>query len=191
MYIGYARISTNKQLDGNGLEAQVQELQSRYENIMIFKEQYSGKTTQRPIFSQVMVELQEGDTLVVTKLDRLARNTVEGIQIVEDLFRRGVAVHVLNIGLLENTSMGKFFLTTLLAIAEMERNTILERTQAGKEIAKQRADYREGRPKIYSPTQIQHALSLLDINSYTQVAIMTGISKATLVRAKQKQRAKG
>ena len=188
MYIGYARISTNKQLDGNGLEAQVQELEGKYPDVTIYKEQYSGKTTDRPIFNSVMAKLKEGDTLVVSKLDRLARNTVEGIQIVEELFKRGVAVHVLNLGLLENTSYGKFFLTTLLAVAEMERNTILERTQAGKEIAKQKPNYREGRPKVYSPKQIAHALLLLDEYSYTQVAQLTGISKATLVRANRSKK---
>jgi len=188
MYIGYARISTNKQLDGNGLEAQVQELEAKYPDVTIYKEQYSGKTTDRPVFNSVMAKLKEGDTLVVAKLDRLARNTVEGIQIVEELFKRGVSVHVLNLGLLENTSYGKFFLTTLLAVAEMERNTILERTQAGKEIAKQKEGYREGRPKVYSPKQIEHALLLLEEHSYTQVAQLTGISKATLVRANRERK---
>jgi len=134
--------------------------------------------------------LQGGDTLVVTKLDRLARNTVEGIEIVQGLFAKGVSVHVLNVGLLENTSMGKFFLTTLLAVAEMERNTIIERTQAGKAIAKQKEGFKEGRPKEYSSKQLNHALSLLSVNggenSYTQVSELTKISKSTLIREQRK-----
>src|SRR5699024_2628344 len=112
-------------------------------------------------FNKLIEELQEGDTLVVTKLDRLARNTVEGIQIIEKLFAKGVSVHVLNVGLLENTTMGKFFLTTLLAVAEMERNIIIERTQAGKEIAKQDPNFKEGRPKVHKDSQKAHALELL------------------------------
>ena len=75
-----------------------------------------------PKFNELIEKLEEGDTLVVTKLDRLARNTVEGIEVIESLFAKGVKVHVLNVGLLENTTMGKFFLTTMLAVAEMERN---------------------------------------------------------------------
>ena len=90
----------------------------------------------RPEFQKVLSTLQDGDTLVVTKLDRLARNTKEGIAIIDDLFKRNIKVHVLNVGLFENTTMGRFFLQTMLAVAEMERNMIIERTQEGKELAK-------------------------------------------------------
>jgi len=190
MIIGYARVSTKGQLkDGHSLDVQKQEVLNRYENAHIEFEQFTGTTTERPIFNKIIEELKQGDTLVVSKLDRLARNTVEGIQIVQELFDRGVAVHVLNVGLLENTSMGKFFLTTLLAVAEMERNTIIERTQTGKAIAKTKAGFKEGRPKEYTQTQINMALDLLGENSYTQVAEMTKISKATLTREMRKRKA--
>ena len=86
----------------------------------------------------MLKELKEGYTLVVNKLDRLARNLREGIDVEEELFNKGVPVHVLNVGLLENTTMGRFFLQSMLAVAEMERNMIVERTQEGKAIAKQR-----------------------------------------------------
>lgn len=186
MIYGYARVSTKTQLEGNGLQAQIQEILEKYEGAKIFEEQFTGTKSDRPILNNLLKELKEGDTLVVTKLDRLARNTVEGIQIIENLFTKGVAVHVLNVGLLENTTMGKFFLTTLLAVAEMERNIIIERTQAGKEVAKQKSDFKEGRPKKFSKKQISHALGLLETNSYKQVEQLTGISKSTLIRAKKK-----
>ncbi len=186
MIYGYARVSTKTQLEGNGLQSQIQEIFEKYEGAKIFEEQFTGTKSDRPILNNLLKELKEGDTLVVTKLDRLARNTVEGIQIIENLFAKGVAVHVLNVGLLENTTMGKFFLTTLLAVAEMERNIIIERTQAGKEVAKQNPDFKEGRPKKYGSKQIEHALKLLDTNSYKQVEQLTGISKSTLIRAKKK-----
>ncbi len=93
---------------------------------------------------------------------RLARNTKEGIVIIEGRFIKGVRVHVLNVGLLENTTMGKFFLQTLLVVAEMERNLFVERTQEGKAIAKQREDFREGRPRKHSKKQVEHALKLLE-----------------------------
>lgn len=186
MIYGYTRVSTKTQLEGNGLKVQTKEILEKYEGAKILEEQFTGTKMDRPVLNKLMEELKEGDALVVTKLDRLARNTVEGIQIIEGLFDKGVAVHVLNVGLLENTSMGKFFLTTLLAVAEMERNIIIERTQAGKEIAKQDPNFKEGRPKKYGKRQIEHALELLESNTYKQVEQVTGISKSTLIRAKRK-----
>ena len=184
---GYARVSTKGQLENNSLQQQEEEIKSRYEKCIIFKEAYTGTKTDRPIFNEMVSKLEKGDTLVVTKLDRLARNTVEGIEIIQELFQKGIAVHVLNVGLLENTTMGKFFITTLLAVAEMERNTIIERTQAGKAIAKTKPGFKEGRPKKYTKEQIDHALSLLQNNSYSYVVRVTGISKSTLIRAVRKK----
>ena len=179
---GYGRVSTITQ----DLEAQIQALEAEGCD-SIKTEKFTGTTTERPVFNALLTQLKEGDTLVVTKLDRLARNTKEGIEVIEALFARGVKVHVLNVGLLENTTMGRFFLTTLLAVAEMERNLIVERTQEGKAIAKQREGFREGRPNKYTPKQITHALTLLETNSYKEVEAITGISVATLARAKRKQ----
>lgn len=187
---GYCRVSTKGQLkEGYSLEAQQKEILDKYNNAEIKKEQYTGTTTDRPIFKELVSKLKNGDTLVVCKLDRLARNTIEGIEIVQDLFNKGVAVHVLNLGLLENTSMGKFFLTTLLAVAEMERNTIIERTQTGKAIAKNKEGFREGRPKKYTKKQLDHAMSMLQENSYKEVEAITGISKSTLIRENNKRKA--
>lgn len=133
----------------------------------------------------LLESLQPGDTLMVTKLDRLARNVSEGIDLIRALFTKNVKVHVLNIGLLENTSMGNFFVATLLAVAELERSMIIERTQAGKKIARTKAGFREGRPPIQQE-KIQLAISLLHSYSYKEVEAMTGISKATLVRYHRK-----
>lgn len=180
---GYGRVSTVNQ----DLEAQIQALQQEgCEEILT--EKFTGTTTERPIFNDLLSQLNEGDTLVVTKLDRLARNTREGIEVIEKLFAKNVKVHVLNVGLLENTTMGRFFLTTLLAVAEMERNLIIERTQEGKAIAKQRADFKEGRPKKYTKKQLDHALKLLETNSYKEVEALTNISVATLAREVRKRK---
>ncbi|WP_415316146.1 recombinase family protein [Clostridium perfringens] len=190
MIIGYCRVSSKGQIDNNSLEQQEREIIEKYNNVEIYKEQYTGTTMDRPVLNEVLDKLNKGDILVVSKLDRLARTTKEGITIIEMLFNKGVAVHVLNVGLLENTIMGRFFLTTLLAVAEMERNMIIERTRSGKEIARTKEGYKEGRPKKYSKRQIDNALSMLTVNggiySYKEVEELVGISKSTLIRA-QKQ----
>lgn len=180
---GYARVSTL----GQDLEAQLQTLESESCE-KIYSEKMTGTNADRPQLQQLLHELKKGDYLVVAKLDRLARNTKEGIEIIEGLFAKGVRVHVLNVGLLENTTMGKFFLQTLLAVAEMERNIIIERTQEGKAIARQHDDFREGRPITHKKKAIEHALQLLETHSYSQVAEMTSISKSTLTRAVRKKK---
>lgn len=184
---GYGRVSTNFQSkNGNSLEAQEQRLKQEGCDELYF-DTYTASTMDRPEFNKLINKMIEGDTLVVTKLDRLARNVREGIDVVQNLFKEGIKVHVLNIGLLENTSMGRFFIQTMLAVAELERNTIIERTTEGKMIARQKPDFKEGRPNKFSKKQIQHALELLENNSYKQVEQMTGISKSTLIRAKRKK----
>ena len=192
MIYGYCRVSSKGQLENNSFEQQETEILNKYENAIVIKEQFTGTTTDRPKFNELIELLQENDILVVSKLDRLARNTVEGIEIVEKLFSKGVSVHVLNVGLLENTTMGRFFLTTLLAVAEMERNTIIERTQNGKAIAKTKPEFKEGRPKKYTQKQLDNALSMLSINggdkSYSEVAELLDISKSTLIRENNKRR---
>ena len=186
MIYGYARVSTSGQSrDGNSLADQTEALQ-QYGCQTIITEAYSGKTMDRPEFQKLLKRLQTGDTLVVTKLDRFARTAIEGVQQVRELFDRGVRVHILNMGLIENTPTGNLILMIMLAFAEYERSMIVERTQAGKAVAKLDPDFREGRPKKYQRTQINHALQLLNEgHTYRQVEAMTGISKSTLVRARR------
>ena len=186
MIYGYARVSTAGQsINGNSLEDQTTALKS-YGCQEIVTEAFTGKTMERPKFQRLLEVLQEGDTLVVCKLDRFARTAIEGVQVVRELFERGIRVHILNMGLVENTLTGNLILTVMLAFAEYERGIIVERTQAGKAVARQDPSFREGRPKKYLPTQLQHALDLLASGkTYRQVEAMTGISKSTLIRARK------
>lgn len=183
MIYGYARVSSKKQLQGNSLEEQAATLKANGAT-SITAEQYTGKTTLRPKLQALIASLRPQDTLMVTKLDRLARNVTEGIELIRELFARNIKVHVLNIGLLENTSMGNFFITTLLAVAELERNMIIERTQAGKDVARTKAGFREGRPRIPEKKML-YAMDLLKNHSYREVSEITGISCASLVRFKR------
>lgn len=185
MIYGYTRVSTKKQLDGYGLDVQKKEILEKYPNAIIYEEQYTGAKLDRPVFTNLLSTLKENDILVVSRLDRFARNTVEGIKVVEELFKRKISIHILNVGLLEDTPMGRFFLTTMLAVAELERNMIIERTQTGKELARQNPDFKDGRPRKYSDDELIEAVLLLDEFSYSQVVNLTGISKSTLIRAKR------
>lgn len=182
MKYGYARVSTLHQ----DLEAQLNAL-GKEGCEKIYKDKFTGTKTDRPQFNKLLQELKAGDTLVVTKLDRFARTTADGINTIKGLFEKGIKVHVLNMGLVEDTPTGRLILSVMLAFAEFERDMIVERTQEGKAIAKQRDDFREGRPKKFKKGQIEHALKLLETNSYKQVEDITGISKSTLIRAKKRQ----
>ncbi|WP_223594999.1 recombinase family protein [Neobacillus bataviensis] len=185
MKYGYARVSTI----GQELEVQIQALENERCD-QIFSEKFTGTKRERPQFQEVLSLLKEGDTLVVTKLDRFARSAEDAIRIIKNLFKQGVKVHVLNMGLIENTPTGRLILTIMSGFAEFERDMIIQRTQEGKAIAKQRDDYREGRPKKFKKAQIEHAMKLLQTHSYKQVEEITGISKSTLIRAKRKESAK-
>ena len=164
---------------------QKKEILSKYPDAFIIEEQFTGTKVDRPIFNDLLDNLKVNDFLVVSKLDRFARHTVDGIKVVELLFKKKVAIHILNIGLLEDTPMGRFFLTTMLAVAELERNMIVERTQTGKEIARLKNDYKEGRPKKFSDNQLYEAVLLLSSHSYREVISITRISKSSLVRARK------
>ena len=185
MKYGYARVSTMAQ----DLEVQIKALQAEGCEV-IYKEKFTGTKTNRPEFNKLLEILQEGDTLVVTKLDRFARSAVEGIQTVKALFARGIKVHILNMGIVENTSTGRLIFNILSSFAEFERDMIVERTQEGKALAKQRDDFREGRPRKHSKQQVIHALDLLKTHTYKEVEAMTGIKKRTLINRKNEIEAK-
>ena len=185
MIYGYARVSTVAQSrDGNSLEEQVAALQ-KYGCHKIIEEAFTGKTMERPKFKKLLEILKEGDTLVVCKLDRFARTAIEGVQTVRELFERGIRVHILNMGLIENTLTGNLILTVMLAFAEYERGMIVERTQTGKTVARMDPNFKDGRPKKFTLEQIQLGLMLLKQGkTYKQVKDLTGISKSTLNRAR-------
>ena len=148
MKFAYARVSTRKQSrDGNGLEEQIVQLKiAGYDELVV--EEFTASTTKRPKLDALIQRLQTGDTIIVTKLDRFARTTAEGSKLISDLLNRGVSVHILNMGLIDNTPTGKLITHILLAFAEYERDLIIERTQAGKEIARSKDGFRDGRPPI-------------------------------------------
>lgn len=187
MKYGYIRVSTRGQAsERNGLEAQREALKAAgaeklYEDVM------TGRVVDRPAFDEMLAKVQSGDEIMVTKLDRFARSVTQASELIGKLLDDGVTVYVLNVGKLDSSPSGKLMRNMLLAFAEFERDLIVERTQEGKVIARQKPGYREGRPPKFSKQQVEHALELLKDHSYSQVEQMTGISKSTLVRRKREQ----
>lgn len=190
MKYGYARVSTRGQAThGNSLEEQVSRLKEEGCETIV-EEQYTGTTTNRPKFSKLIDELKQGDTLVVTKLDRFARSAAEGSNVIKELQGRGVKVHVLNMGVIDDSKIGHLITNILFSFAEFERDMIVERTQEGKARARTKAGFHEGRPKKFSKERVDNAIGLLlQGNSYKRVSDMTGISTATLTRAMRSYKA--
>ena len=186
MIYGYARVSTYRQAkDGNSLEAQEKELRKNGAE-MIYSDTFTGTLAERPQLDVLMKVISSGDVLIVTKLDRIARNVKQGIELIDTLNKRGVKVNVLNMGVIDNTPTGRLIRNVMLSFAEWERDMILQRTQEGKAIARLNPNWREGRPYKYSAEQTEHALYLLNAYSYTMVERMTGISRSTLRRMKKR-----
>lgn len=184
MLYGYARVSTYGQArDGNSLDFQIQALRNAGA-IQIFSDVFSGSKNYRPQLDHLLNIIQTGDTIIITKLDRIARSLVHGIQLLEYLSNKGVIIDVLNMGIIDDSPTGKLIRNIMLAFSEFERDMIIQRTQEGKAVARKNPNFHDGRPKKFSRTQIKHALELLQTHSYQQVADMTGISRATLARAK-------
>ena len=184
MIYGYARVSTNGQArDGNSLEAQVSALEEAGA-VKIFSDVFSGTKNDRPELDKLLKVLQSGDTLIIAKLDRIARSLMQGFQLIESLTDKGVIIDVLNMGVIDTSPTGKLIRNIMLSFSEFERDMIIQRTREGKAIARQNVNYHEGRPKKFTRAQINHALELLNTHSYKQVAEMTGISMATIGRAK-------
>ena len=146
MKYGYARVSTV----GQSLEAQEQELKSAGAEV-IYKDKFTGTQIERPEFTKLLSELKEGDTRIVTKLDRFSRSVGQAAGVITELVDRGITVDVLNLGRLSNDSVNTLMRNVLLSFAQFERDMIVQRTQEGKAIARKRPGYREGRPPLDVP----------------------------------------
>ena len=187
MIRGYARVSTKRQERGPSLDDQRAALQA--EGCQeIYQDVYSGASMARPEFDRLCSEVQPGDTIVVTKMDRFARTETEAYDQVLGWVQNGVKVRVLNMGTIEDTEIGRLILHIMLSFAEFERDMIVSRCQGGR--AYKRAtdpDYREGRKPGYSKAQLDHAVDLLHDHSFSEVAAMTGMSRSTVTREARKR----
>lgn len=184
MVYGYARVSTQ----GQNLDSQLTELKKAGAE-RIYKDKASGKSLNRDGLNDLLSQLTEGDTLIITKMDRIARNVREGIDLISQLNEKGIKLHVLNMGVFDGSPTSKLITNILLSVADWEREMLLERQRAGIEEAKKRGAYK-GRAKKYTSknASLVHALELYDNRDTNQmtmnkIAEVTQISRATLYRA--------
>ncbi|HGW5370235.1 TPA: recombinase family protein [Enterobacter hormaechei] len=133
--VGYARVSTT----GQSLDTQLEALSGCEK---IFREKISGAKDDRPELKAMLEFVREGDTVQVTKLDRLARNTRHLLEISEYLQGKRVALNILNIGINTATPTGKLMLTMIGAIATFEREMMLERQAEGIALAKLKGKFK-------------------------------------------------
>lgn len=183
MVYGYARVSSDKQNNyGTSLQDQVSVLKANGAEI-VYSDHYTGTKMSRPEFDKLVGLLRDGDTLIVTKLDRLGRTSEGMIHLIKDLLARNITVKVLNMGTIENTPVGKMIVTFLAGFAEMERDLIMERTMAGRAYKKATdPDYREGRkPKEYDEVLFNELRTRVSNGEITarNAAKMLGVGKTT------------
>ena len=176
MLIGYARVST----DDQSLDMQVSALvKAGCEGI--FRETASGAKEDRPQLTEALKYARRGDTLVVWKLDRLARSLRQLLETIERLEQRGVELRSLTENVDTGTAGGKLVFSVFGAIAEFERALIAERTRAG--LAEARAKGRVGgRPRKLSAADVQAARGMLAHLSVQDTAGRLGVSVSTLRR---------
>lgn len=186
MVYGYARVSTNKQeKNGNSLEAQENALREAGAT-KIYKDSFTGTKADRPQLNKLLNILEAGDTIIITKLDRVARSITQGSQLINRLLEKGVKINILNLGVMDNSPGSKLIRNIFFAFAEFERDMIVERTQEGKAIARTKEGYKDGRPR-YTKEQIETALEYLRTHSYKETEKAFNISKSTLIRAKRER----
>lgn len=177
--VGYARVSSSDQ----SLERQYDELRA-HGCERVFGETASGKRgAQRPQWAACMEHLRAGDTLVVVELSRLGRNTGDLGRVLDGLDERGIGLTILNLGIDTKTPAGRLIFTIVGAVAAMERELLIERTQSGLAAARARGRI-GGRRRSFSAQQQREAQRLYDLRQMTveQIARAIGSSTSTVYR---------
>lgn len=169
MIYGYARVSSDGQERyGTSLEDQLQVLKESGA-IHLYHDTMTGKRMDRPQFDMMLSKLQSGDTIVVTKLDRLGRTASGIIELIRNLIDRDITVKILNMGTVENTPVGRLIVTFLSGIAEFERDLIQERTQGGKAYKKANdPNWKDGRkPMSIDMEQFENLFGMVESGTMT------------------------
>ena len=182
--IGYARVSTRQQ-STDRQQADIQAAGVRRDDLYV-DQGVSGVRATRPHFDRALDALEDGDTLVITTLDRLGRSTQNMLDLAKKLRGRGAGLRVLNLGggdVDTATPMGSMLFTIMAALGQMEQE--IKRERVVDSIAKRRAAGKDlgGRPRIITDSQIRNARRLIVGGEATaQVALDLGMSRATFYR---------
>lgn len=180
MLIGYARVSTT----GQNLEAQIEHLQTEGCD-KVFQEKLTGFDRRRPQLEKMLSALQQGDTLIVTSLDRLARSTHDLFAITHKVEAAEASFRSLREPWADTTSsMGKFLLTVFAGLFELERNLINERTDEGRTSAKKRGVKFGRKSKLTTYQQDQVRTMLQEGQSIRATARHFNVGVATIDRIK-------
>jgi len=184
MNIGYARVSGNNQ----NLDMQLDAL-TKADCIKIFEEKETGRRKDRPELKSMIEMLREGDRVIVYKLDRIGRSTKHLIELIELFREKGVEFVSLHENIDTSTPTGRLFFHFMAALAEFEREMIIERTKSGLAAARSRGK-KGGRPRT-DKKQIDKALKLYDSKAYSvkEITDLTGISHQTLYRYLRQRKA--
>lgn len=176
--IGYARVSTTSQVLDRQLDALAEVGCDR-----VFEDHgVSGTRASRPGLDACLNFLRPGDTLVIQSLDRLGRRTGELLRLVDELAARGVSLRILSLGIDTSTPAGQMVLSVMAALAQMERDILVERTKQGIEAARARGRV-GGRPRSLTEEQTQVAAGWRDTGrSWTEIARLLGTSERTARR---------
>ena len=177
MLIGYARVSTGDQ----NLDLQKTAL-VRAECEQIFEDTASGKNARRPGLRRAIRRLKPGDSLVVWKLDRLGRSVRDLITLVSELQDRGIHFRSLTDSIDTSTPAGRFFFHVMSALAEMERELIVERTRAGLAAAREQGRV-GGRRRVMTEEVVERCRRMLE-NGATrqQIADVIGVGVKTIYK---------
>ncbi|HFO0430123.1 TPA: recombinase family protein [Enterococcus faecium] len=187
---GYARVSTKNQFNHETYLNQFEKLKN--EGILeenIYFDNYSGKSAKdRENLNKLLDLVVDGDTVVTTKLDRLARNASDALEIAEQLNKKGVKLHILNMGLIDNSPIGKLMFTVFSAFSEFERDLIVERMQEGKEYKRKHdPDFRDGRKSKLNTKQLEIIYKHFadGILTNEEIANMFNVSRRTIMYRKK------
>jgi DNA invertase Pin-like site-specific DNA recombinase len=180
--LGYARVSTSQQK----LDLQIKTLKAQgVRKDRLYSDKASGKSTDRTGLQKLLARAEKGDEVFCTKLDRLGRNTLDMIQIVEELHGKGVSVTFIDDNLTTAGEIGYMLITILSAVAQAERARILERTNEGREAAMEKGIQFGRKPHKGS----DKALNMIRKSvAAKEVMDSTGISRATYFRLKKAAR---
>lgn len=187
MLYGYIRMSGKN----NDLKERIEKLQNEGCDEILYdlSNIYENKRENLKI---LLDKLNKEDSIIVESLINLSRETIDCGKIIEKILEKDAILKVLDLGDISNKAEDEIITRAIKTFIKFKKDTLVETARLGKEVAQNKKDFKDGRPKKYSKKQIENALSLLTINggrlSYNEVSQLTKISKSTLIREGKKIR---